>query len=74
MGFFKTERNIWIAKHAMAQRTWLERLCVASKFWKRADGNDAKLMATMEVARAFLKRPEIVKAAALMIDLDSVLR
>ncbi|KAK3380344.1 hypothetical protein B0T24DRAFT_190996 [Lasiosphaeria ovina] len=40
---FRTESNARLAKLAMAQETWLERLCVAFRLYGRADAADAAL-------------------------------
>ncbi|KAK0637172.1 hypothetical protein B0T17DRAFT_588093 [Bombardia bombarda] len=40
---FETENNARLAKLAMAQETWLERLCVAFHLYGRADAADAAL-------------------------------
>jgi hypothetical protein len=40
---FKTASNIQIAKHAMAQKSWLEKFCIVSKLYGCADESDQLL-------------------------------
>ncbi|PNP48780.1 hypothetical protein TGAMA5MH_00234 [Trichoderma gamsii] len=50
-GWFETERNDRIAKHAMAQATWREKFCVAARLYGREDAADHDVAMELQTMR-----------------------